>query len=515
LPLANRHLKIIHSRPENSPMTDLLNAQTPQRVRRVLVVAYVFPPSGGAGVQRVTKFVKYLPEFGWECSVLTVANPSVPLQDDSLLKEIREDTVVRRARTYEPSYALKNVVSASSGATSGSAKRSGLKQRIKGLIRSVGNAVLQPDAQVLWYPQAVREGRRLLSELHHDAIFVTAPPFSAFLIGAALSKCSGLPLIVDYRDEWGISNRYQENRQKSDVSHWLQSRMQRRVLRQAKSVIATTRRSADSLRELVQSSGSSADVSHIYNGFDADDVAPAAITQASCPQAQSMQAACTPSSCTQSVGTQSSSGDSQRFRIAYVGTLWNLTSIEPLVRAMEQVCDTEPELAARLELVVAGRRTADQDVLLDRLQNRPCRVIRENYVPHSRAIEIMRSADAQCLLLSGVEEASRVMPAKTFEYLALERPILSIVPAGEVSELLDGCPFANTFSPTDVTGISNYLIRGALGAVSDPLPSVATGWDVARFERRELTRQLASVMSSACSFATPIDVVGPVCEAAK
>lgn len=438
------------------------------RQRRVLVVAYVFPPSGGAGVQRVTKFVKYLPEFGWDCSVLTVANPSVPLQDQSLLREIPDATVVRRARTYEPGYALKNVVSASTG--NSVAQRRGLKHFAKKIIRATGNAVLQPDAQVLWYPQAVLEGKRLLQEQHHDAIFVTAPPFSAFLIGSELSRVSGLPLVLDYRDEWGISNRYQENRQKSGLSNWLQSRMQNRVLRQASSVVATTRRSADSLRELIHEANSRAGVSHIYNGFDAEDVAPSTT-----PQRPSVERR------------------DDRFRIAYVGTLWNLTSIEPVVTAMQQVCETEPAAGAKLELVVAGRRTSDQDAILDRLNGLPCRVVRENYVEHGRAIELMRSADAQCLLLSDVEEASRVMPAKTFEYLALGRPILSITPRGEVSELLDSCPFAYKFLPTDIQGISDYLLRGALGLLPDALPPMVTGWDVKRFERRELTQQLAAV----------------------
>jgi len=190
------------------------------RERRALVVAYVFPPSGGAGVQRVTKFVRDLPEFGWDCSVLTVANPSVPVSDETLMSEVSESTIVRTARTLEPGYALKNAISA--GASGGSSDRGGWKQSLKKLIRSTGNAVLQPDAQMLWYPHAVREGMRLLDELHHDAIFVTAPPFSSFVIGSELSRRSGLPLVLVYRDEWGISNQYQENRQQLRLSHWLQ-----------------------------------------------------------------------------------------------------------------------------------------------------------------------------------------------------------------------------------------------------------------------------------------------------
>ena len=456
-----------------------------QRSRRTLVLAYVFPPAGGAGVQRVTKFVKYLPEFGWDCSVLTVANPSVPVFDDSLADEIPEGTVVRRARTLEPGYALKNVVSA--GAASESQQQPGLLSRtkrwLKQTVRNAGNAILQPDAQILWYPAAVKEGMNLLAEQPHDAIFVTAPPFSAFVIGAELSRRSGLPLVIDYRDEWGISNRYQENRQKSGLSHWLQNRMQRRVLRQASAIVATTRRSTESVAETASAAGTSPKVTAIYNGYDAADIGLPALPD-----------------------NREAAAD-RKLRLAYVGTLWNLTSIEPIVAALLRLEETSPEIAERIELVVAGRVTAEQGAILDRLLATSCSVTREGYVDHARAIEIMRSADAQCLLLSDVAEAERVVPAKTFEYLALQRPILSIVPTGEVSEILADCPFAASFTPDDVAGIARYLERRVeaeclAGLPADEPQSLPTAdWSVSRFERRHLTGELADVLNSVCGLA--------------
>lgn len=456
-----------------SPMVSrtMTNPWATSSMRRVLVVAYVFPPSGGAGVQRITKFVKYLPEFGWDCSVLTVSNPSVPLRDESLVTDIPPRTIVRKAKTLEPSYALKNAVSAT--AISSAAQRSGWKSTVRRLVRAAGNAILQPDAQILWYPHAVRKGLQILDERSHDAIFVTAPPFSAFLIGAALSRASGLPLVIDYRDEWGITNRYQENRQKSSMSHVLQAQMQRAVLKQATTVIATTRRSADSLRELVAKSGSRAAVTQIYNGFDAADGFV-------------------------STARHADSTVHSRFRVVYVGTLWNLTSIAPIVAAFQRVCFEQPALAAQLELVVAGRRTAEQQALLDKLSGLPCQLTRMEYVEHRQAVDIMRSADAQCLLLSDVDEASRVMPAKTFEYLATGRPILSIGPVGEVSELLANCPYASHFVPSDVDGIARYLVDRLQGAREmGPSSRASTSWNVQQYERRQLTWQLAAVLGGA------------------
>src|SRR5258708_39527943 len=74
---------------------------------RALVVAYAFPPVGGAGVQRVQKLVKYLPRYGVTPSVLTVANPSVPVRDASLELDVPEAIEIVRAPTLGPGYAAK------------------------------------------------------------------------------------------------------------------------------------------------------------------------------------------------------------------------------------------------------------------------------------------------------------------------------------------------------------------------------------------------------------------------
>ena len=307
---------------------------------------------------------------------------------------------------------------------------------------------------------------------------MTAPPFSSLLIGASLSRSSGLPLVVDYRDEWGISNRYQENRQKSALSHLVQERMQRRVLRQAKAVIATTRRSADSLKERVQNCGSHATVSHIYNGYDRADL-----------------------QCAPEFASPKPTND--RYRIAYVGTFWNLTDISPLVRGIRELAARRPDLAAKLELIVAGRRTGEQEAVLDQLSDLPCLLTRKGYLSHGEAIDVMRSSNELALLLSDVPESSRVMPAKTFECLALNRNILAVSPPGEMTELLASCPLAESFLPGDTTGIARHLERRLAEQSSAPTESA---WESSRFERRHLTGQLANVLSFAAGTSGGADV---------
>ncbi len=101
--------------------------------KRVLLISYAFPPVGGAGVQRMLKFTKYLPDYGWLPTVLTVANPSVPVTDPRMLDEVPKNVEVVRARTLEPNYRFKSAISNSTQASHrnglGSGSRIGFAHR--------------------------------------------------------------------------------------------------------------------------------------------------------------------------------------------------------------------------------------------------------------------------------------------------------------------------------------------------------------------------------------------------
>lgn len=439
----------------------------PLQPRRVLIVSYVFPPVGGAGVQRVTKFVKYLSQFGWLPSVLTVANPSVPLQDDSLLADIPPETIIRKARTWEPGYGVKRAVADPDQAKSpGSSWKNRFKQ---GALR-LAKLALQPDPQILWLPNALREGRRLLNELPHAAILASGPPFSSFLLAARLHKLTGLPLILDYRDEWDLSTAYLEHKGNDALSCFIQKRMQRSVVRNAAALVATTQASAAALDKVRRQSRSNATVQCIYNGYDADDF--------------------------RAEPASNASPSESIFRLVYVGTLWNLTSAEALVAAIQQFCRETPELASHLELVVAGRSLPSQDALLDQLKETPCRLARQEYLAHAQAVGLMRSADALCVLLADVPGAERVMPAKVFEYLATGRPILTIAPRGEVWQVLQDYPVASCFAPSEASAISRWLAEQVQCKMRGSNPG-RTAWNAARFSRRQQAGELAGMLSDA------------------
>lgn len=433
--------------------------------RRVLLIAYQFPPVGGAGVQRPTKWVKYLRRTGWEPTVVTVERASVPVVDHSLMADIPEGTRIVTGRSLEPGYAAKQAVSGGAG----SGARSGLKSVVKSALRATANVVLQPDPQILWLPDAMRQAQRELDRQQYDAILATAPPFSSFVLAAKLARKNHIPLVVDYRDEWDISSVHWENKSANAWTRMVQQRQQRAVLQAADAVIATTWNSVRAVSKHCHETSGPKLFACIPNGFDPADF----------PHRQAPPAG-------------------GPLRIAYVGTLWNLASAEPLVRGVQALSQTAPRLLAELHLIFAGRRTAAQEALLDQLEPLPCRVERRDYVDHVEALKIQQDSQVLCAFLSDVPEANRVIPAKIFEAMAAQRHLLGIAPPGEMWNTLADYPIAMCLEPSDVDGIHDTLAsliqRHQCGQLEIP-----EQLDFSRFDRRQQTQQLADVLDSVAS----------------
>lgn len=437
--------------------------------RRVLFVAYAFPPVGGVSVQRVTKFIKYLPAFGWTSSVLTVANPSVPLIDNTLVDEIPAGTLIRRARTLEPGYGLKTAISTSHGQHRNAFGAKVLKGA-RDAARKVANHLMQPDFQILWRPYALREGLKLLREVHHDAIIATGPPFSSLLLGMTLSKRTGVPLIVDFRDEWTMMT-YWENKNFGRIEKFVQGRMQARVLKAAKLVICTTPSTADQLRSHVKDANGDAEVHSIYNGFDASDY----------PKALSAE-------------DRVDYGNGVKlFRMAFTGSLWNVTPINPIVESILELSRRRPDLVEKLELVIAGRRTNEQEAELDRLASTRVKLVRLPFIAHKEAIRLMCESDSLLLINADLPNAERLINAKSFEYMGTRKPIFVVAPPGDLWRLLEGIPGALMARPRDVATITANL-ETAIGRWQQGAAYTESGRELSKFERRHLAGSLAGLL---------------------
>jgi glycosyltransferase involved in cell wall biosynthesis len=200
---------------------------------KLLVVANPYPPMASAGTTRVVRFLRHLPEHGWEPTVLAAraAGPT----------PVPPGVRVIRAAVPWPRRLL------------GGGPRSS----------RVNNWACVPDPYVGWVGPAVWKGRELLRHEHFDAILSSSPRPSVHLVAASLARLTGLPWLADYRDPWST---YQFRKFPTAVHETANARLERWALHRAAAVTAVNRPILD---DLVARHPWLAGRAHVLpNGFD-------------------------------------------------------------------------------------------------------------------------------------------------------------------------------------------------------------------------------------------------------
>ncbi len=430
---------------------------------RALLVSYAYPPVGGVGVQRVLKLTKYLPGHGVTPAVLTVENPSVPLEDGSLSADIPAGTRILRAKTLEPAYGVKQLAWQASAARS-----AGLRDRAKRALTDVAKQLLLPDPQVLWQPFAQRAlAARLLSADADDVVFVTAPPFSQFLLAPLVRLKRGTALVLDYRDEWSTYRSAYE--MMGALSELTGETLERVLIRRAHAITTAT----DAFRDELLARFPFLDPERVHtipNGYDPDDF-PATLADP----------------------------PSDRFVATYAGTVLKMTSPRGFLEAVRLLHEREPALASLLQVQFLGRVVETERERFEGMERFGVR--RLGYVEHDKVMDHLAKSHLLLTLVAPVPGNERIYPGKIFEYMYLGRPCMISVPTGALSELAARHQLGETFTPDDVAGMCGYLER-KLREFRDgryALRSQAIG--IERFNRQKLAGEFASVFRSAVQLA--------------
>jgi glycosyltransferase involved in cell wall biosynthesis len=376
----------------------------PRPLRPVLVVSYYFPPSGGPGVQRVLKFVRYLPASGYRPVVLTVPETAAfPLLDPSLAAEIPpEATVVRSPirefyRLYRaaagavPSRGAENLVTTARPGE-------GLRERILHGLRA---ALFIPDGRVGWLPGGTRAGLRAIRAEGVEVILASGPPFTAHWIARRLADRTGLPLVLDFRDPWTRAPFYPR---RPRLSRILDERLELSCLRRADAVLTVNRDIRDDL--LVRHPGLDAARFHVVpNGYDPADFA--GRTWAPGPD----------------------------WTLTHTGTLPGNCFPAGFTGALRRLLAEDPEAAARLRIRMIGRRSPEME---RRLSEPPLdRLVRfEGYLPHGESVRAIIESRLLLLFIEEGPRAAGILTGKLFEYLGSGAPVLALVPEGEAAELV-------------------------------------------------------------------------------
>ncbi len=433
---------------------------------RALIVTYVFPPVGGAGVQRTAKLCKYLPDHGVTPTVLTASNPSVPLHDPSLLKDVSPDLRILRARTLEPGYEMKKAAWAAEAAAKegGATSAPSLEKRLLKQGVALAKQLLIPDPQVLWQPGAnIALGRELLTN-PPDVVMISAPPFSQFLL-APLARVLGpkTAVVLDYRDEWTMYREVYEMMGKAAIVAG--EAMEGFLVHRAHAITTATGAFRENLLRRFPKLDPAA-VVPIPNGFDSDDFPP-----------------------------HLPAPGTDRFRIAYAGSILKMNCPRGFLKAVRLLHERSPTLAKKLEIEFLGRVVDTEKDAFEGMESMG--VTLRGYVPHDEVLPALARSHAVLCTLANVPGADSMYPGKIFELMHLGRPVFTFAPPGALRDLAERHRLGPTADPDDVPAIA-AILDAALGAWERGEYAIdADSVDVARYHRKTLAGQFAATFRAA------------------
>jgi glycosyltransferase involved in cell wall biosynthesis len=409
--------------------------------RAVLLLAYVFPPLGGGGVQRSAKFVKYLPRHGWMPTVITTSAVWYGVRDQSLVNDIPPEV---RVLSSPENDILRRSASLLS-------RRQWIPSRLRDLPAQV---LTWPDPMSGWIPGALAVTLRELRTGRYDVLMTTSAPYSAHVVGALARRITGVPWVADFRDEWSQNP---ELDQPELLKRW-SGRVERSIVSTCDHVIVTTDRA--------RITGAEGKQTTITNGIDPTDIERA--VDGAVPVSS-------PSTLT----------------LSFIGSLYGDRNCREVLVALRRLSEQGTIDPDRVEFRVVGNVWVDQ---LAQIAGQ-IRVTQVGYVSHRVALAEMKSADA---LVAYLPSQSRSIPGKIFEYLASGRPILCVVGRGSASfDIVRNLGVGYSVEPSDSAGLDRALtelwgkwlsgkLREDAGANLDDV--------MRRYSREKLAGDLARVL---------------------
>jgi len=444
------------------------------RAKRVLVLAYFFPPLGGGGCQRTLKLVRYLEPEGWRSTVVTTRDTDYWILDPTLADEIPASAEIVRVGGLTAGSVLNVFSRAGIPVQEAQGRRRAGPFRA---LRSIQRFMLLPDAYRSWARAAERAADARIREEGVDALWTTSSPESAHLAGLALEKKHRLPWVADFRDPWVGRATYRPPTPWHDARH---RAMERRVVSAADRVTLVSEAMVALYRKRYPRVDPARFV-YLPNGFDSDDWRRADLRSAE--HAMSGPSAESP----------------RRFVLLHAGQLAHRPTVRTLLEAARLVMARDPGARGELRLRFVGGneeigpREREGYGLGEALEFLPSQ-------PHIESLASMRGAGALLLLGHGGAADSLLYTGKLYEYLSSGRPVLAIVDKGPAAELVRASGAGQVVRPGDVEGAARALLGWLAAARAGGItptrvpPALLDAW-----ERRNLAAQASRILAEIAS----------------
>jgi Glycosyltransferase Family 4/Glycosyl transferases group 1 len=432
--------------------------------KKLLLVSYLFPPAGGISVQRMLSLAKYLPQWGFEVHVLAAWNPTTPTIDRHLLRQIPSTVRVHRTFTPEVPFNVKRRMwgwlSSARPKPSGRPAPpcvNGSSRSWKSNVVDAARKLFSPDPEVVWVPFALRRARSILRREHIDAVVVTAPPFSAFLIGNALRReFPHIRLISDFRDDWLRFFLGTFDFQKSAAVKRRAEQIERETVERSDRVVLVTRALQGEMRARYPDQPAEKFLC-VPNGYDP------AVFENFRPRRHS----------------------GAGIVVTYTGTVYSTTSARYYLDALDSL--PEP-IRSKVETRFVGRIAQEERPFLE---NRKSKITEYGFVPHAEALRVMEESDF--LLVTMLDPTAT--SGKIYEYLPAGKPILAVGVEGELTQLIRETRTGWCLDPTRPMDLA-LALRRILDPSCGALDNFRPNWDAIRsYERPRLSGLFANIIS--------------------
>lgn len=423
-------------------------------MKKVLIITYYWPPAGGSGVQRALKFVKYLPQFGWQPVVLTVKNPDSPVEDNSLEADIPNGCKVYKTKSLEPFVLYKKFTGRNKNDKIPAdvllkKEKASIKEKLAQWIRI---NLFIPDAKIGWKYFAVKKGTKIVKTENIDVIFSTSPPQTAGLIARSIAKKTNKKWIADFRDPW-MEIVYYQNIKRNVFTKFFDAKLEKKVLSNADGIISISK----GLIELLKTKANNK-FYLLPNGYDESDFG------------------------------EIQQGKNAGFTIAYTGSMSDDRIPHPLIRALKRVVFEDG--IKNIKLKIVGRVTPRLTKLIDK------EMLAEyfnftSFLPHKESTKVLQSADVLLLVIDDVPNNEGFLTGKIFEYLGCRKPIFAIGPVnGDAHKILRETNSGEMVDYKDIEGAYRLLKR----MYEDWKTNYSRfTYEVEQFSRKNLTKKLVEV----------------------
>ncbi|NUQ36454.1 MAG: glycosyltransferase family 4 protein [Caldilineales bacterium] len=457
-------------------------------MKRVLFIAYYFPPIGGSGTQRPAKFVKYLPQFGWQPYVISTDRPygdGAEGRDETLLADILAGVQVWRVPTPQPQpvYRLASGVGwrsrqavATIGSIGAPADNLGATVAPLSLVTRLRRALLAPlylvqdppvDPALYWALRIVPLAREIIRREQIDVVLTTVPPWSALIAGALLRRLTGRPWVADFRDPWSDNTFiYFPSPVRRRFDQWLEHCL----LDRADAVISVTLPVLEGLRRKTRRADKPFVL--IPNGWDRDDFPDLAAVRNGLPPPASVD---------------------DRIVLLHPGSAYQGEPL-PLLEALDRLA-AEGVALDRLCFHFIGYMHPEDRQAIGTSPHARLFWLNPQRVPHDQALRLMR--DAHVLLLLLLRKGPDASSGKIFEYMVAGRPVLaSGAPEGVAGQMVRTCGIGRVVAPEDVGEMARVLWQVVEDYHRFVEESYRPNWsEIEQYERRALTGKLVETIN--------------------